>query len=134
MRSISMRGLYPFVLVLAGLLVCVSGASAQDHVVSPTDLQKARAADTQKREINQEKVEKFFTSDEAKKALKSAGIKEKKVLEAVGQLTDEELERLATRTDKIQSDFAAGALTNQEITYILIALATPVIIIVIVVA
>lgn len=134
MRSILVRFLYPFALVLAGVLALSSSAMAQDHVVTPADLHKDRVTATETRETNQAKVEKFFTSDQAKKALKSAGIKEKKVLEAVGQLTDEELQRLATRTDKIQSDFAAGALTNQEITYILIALATAVIIIVIVVA
>jgi hypothetical protein len=42
--------------------------------------------------------------------------------------------RLVARTDKLQHDVAAGALSNQQITYILIALATAVIILVIVAA
>jgi len=34
------------------------------------------------------------------------------------------LARLASQTDKVQRDIAAGALTNTQITYIIIALAT----------
>ena len=134
MRSSAKCFLCTFALALTGFLVAASGALAQDHVVSAADLQKDRVDATQTREVNQAKVEKFFKSDPARKVLKSAGIQEKKVVEAVAQLSDEELARLAERTDKIQRDFAAGALTNQEITYILIALVTAVIIIVVVVA
>jgi len=42
--------------------------------------------------------------------------------------------RLAARTEKVRKDFAAGALTNQQITYIIIALATALIVVIIVVA
>jgi len=49
-------------------------------------------------------------------------------------LSDEELARLAARTEKVRKDFAAGALTNQQITYIIIALATALIVVIIVVA
>ena len=45
---------------------------------------------------------------------------------------DEELARLAARTDKVQRDMAAGALTNQQITYILIALGTAVLVLILV--
>ena len=38
--------------------------------------------------------------------------------------------KLAAQTRQIQNDFAAGALTNQQITYILIALGTAVIVLI----
>ena len=47
-------------------------------------------------------------------------------------LSDEELARLAARTDKVQRDMAAGALNNQQITYILIALGTAVLVLILV--
>ena len=49
-------------------------------------------------------------------------------------MSDEDLARLAAQSEKLQKDVAAGALTNQQITYILIALGTAVIILVIVAA
>jgi len=52
----------------------------------------------------------------------------------IEDLPDEELARLAARTEKVRKDFAAGALTNQQITYIIIALATALIVVIIVVA
>ena len=55
-----------------------------------------------------------------------------KVVNALNLLSDEEVARLAARSTKIQKDVAAGVLSNQEITYILIALATAVLILVIV--
>lgn len=119
---------------LAGMLVAAPAAVAQEHIVSPADLQNDQIDATKTRQMNQAKVEKFFNSDAAKKTLKSPGIDQKKVMQAVTQLDDEELARLAERTDKVQSDFAAGALSNQEITYIIIALVTAVIILVVVVA
>ena len=57
-----------------------------------------------------------------------------KVEKAIPLLNDEELSRLASQCRQVESDISAGALSNQEITYILIALATAVIILVIVVA
>ena len=66
--------------------------------------------------------------------LKAGKVDYKKVDQAIATLSPEELARLATRTNQIQKDFAAGALTNQELTYIVIALATAVLILVIVAA
>jgi hypothetical protein len=57
-----------------------------------------------------------------------------KVEKAIPLLNDEELSRLASQCRQVENDISAGALSNQEITYILIALATAVIILVIVVA
>ena len=51
---------------------------------------------------------------------------------AIATLSPDELARLSARTTEIQNDFAAGALTNEQLTYIVIALATAVIVLIIV--
>ena len=105
-------------------------AAPQNHVVSPTELQQATASVAHTRQQNITKVEKFLSSEQASKALKSAHLDPVQVKKAVPSLNDQELARLASRADKAQKDFAAGALTNQQITYILIALATAVIVLI----
>jgi hypothetical protein len=55
-----------------------------------------------------------------------------KVQKAVATLSPEELARLASQTNQIQKDVAGGALTNQQLTYIVIALGTAVIVLVLV--
>ncbi len=119
--------------VLVAAFVLPQDMLAQ-HVVSSADLRRDAAAAAQVRQSNQAKVLKFFSSEQAKKALKSASLPYERVEKAVSQLSDEELARLATRTDKVQNDFAAGALNNQQVTYIIIALATAVIILILVAA
>ena len=131
MQSTMRRVAGSLLFTLAALLL-LSGSLSAQHVVKPADIQKDVVAASSAREGNLQKVDKFFSSEQAKQALKSARIDSGKLQKAVRALDDDELARLAARTDKVQQDFAAGALTNQEITYILIALATAVIIIVLV--
>ena len=122
------------ILILVVTFTAPQNALAQEHVVSPADLHRDILAAAQAREGNQDRVLKFFSSDQAKKALQSANLPYERVQKAVSQLSDEELARLAARTEKVRKDFAAGALTNQQITYIIIALATALIVVIIVVA
>jgi hypothetical protein len=79
-------------------------------------------------------MRRFFELPAARKALAAGGIEARRVDQAIATLGDEELARLSARASKAQADFAAGALTNEQLTYIVIALATAVVIIVIVVA
>ncbi len=126
---------YIFVtLMLVAVLPLPQDVLAQEHVVAAADLHRDMVAATQARHTNQAKVLKFFSSEQAKKALKSTTLSYEKVQKAVSQLSDEELVRLTATTEKVQNDFAAGALTNQQVTYIIIALATAVIILIIVAA
>jgi hypothetical protein len=106
--------------------------AAQNHVVSSVELQQATASAARTRQQNITKVEKFFSSEQATKALKSAHLDPVQIKKAVPTLSDQELARLASRADKAQKDFAAGALNNQQITYILIALGTAVIVLILV--
>lgn len=115
---------------LAAAFACPA-FSAQDHVVSSKNLHQAiiRSASSRKDHITQ--VEGFFSSPSVQKALEKSGMNLKQVRQAVPSLSNQELAQLAQRTHKIQSDFAAGALTNQQLTYIVIAIATAIIIILI---
>jgi hypothetical protein len=79
-------------------------------------------------------VRGLLTSAQARTALNAARMDAGKVVEAVAFLDDAELARFSERASQAQADFAAGALTNTELTYIVIALATAVIILVIVAA
>lgn len=105
---------------------------AQSHVLSSNELQQQMITAAKERQDRVERIQQFFGSDMAQKALKASGMNYKQVQSAVAQLDDQELANLAAKTDKAQQDFAAGALSNQQITYILIALATAVIVIILV--
>lgn len=107
-------------------------ALADEHVVSPSDLHQQALAAAKSRQERIQSVQKFFNSDTAKKALKAARMDSEQVQDAVAQMSDAELAQLAAKTETAQKDFAAGALTNQQITYIIIALATAVLILIII--
>jgi len=108
--------------------------AANDHVVKGAELHQALLAASQARIANMAKIQRVFATETARKALRTTGMDPVKIEKAVPLLDNEELGRLAARAEKIQNDVAAGALSNQEITYILIALGTAVLILVIVVA
>jgi len=115
------------VLAIALLLgVAAVPARAQDkqHVVSLSDLTKDAARPAQTRQSNEEAVRSLLSSDQAQRALKSANLDYQKVDRAVGQLSDEDLARLAERSRQAQSDFSAGRISDRDMLWIiLIALA-----------
>ena len=121
--------------ILAGLFLAgPCPAIDQQHVLKPSELHQAMLAASQARENNLAGVHKFFTSEPVANVLKNARMDPVKIEQAAAMLDNEELARLAASTARVQADLAAGALTNLQLTYIVIALATAVIIIVIVVA
>jgi hypothetical protein len=83
---------------------------------------------------NLEQVRSFFADPKVAKALKQGHIDARRLEKVVSALDAGELAKLASRTTQIQNDFAAGALTNQELTYIVIALAAATLVLIIVVA
>jgi hypothetical protein len=107
---------------------------ADEHAVSIADLHQALVESAKTRQTNAETVQKFFSSEVVQKTLGHQFVNATKVEKAIPLLNDEELSRLASQCRQVGNDISAGALSNQEITYILIALATAVIILVIVVA
>jgi hypothetical protein len=108
--------------------------NADDHVVQAGALHQAIMNAAQARLNRIETLEKFFSSETARKALRETALDPQKIEGGVTLLGDEELANLSARAEKIQTDFAAGALSNQEITYIIIALSTAVLILIIVAA
>lgn len=119
-------------LLVATVVPMMSAIGQESHVVPLTELHRDAAAATENRQSDLARVERFFSSEMAQNALHAAHIDGDQVKTGLPLLGTDELAQLAARTDRLQADFAAGALSNQEITYILIALATAVIILVIV--
>jgi acyl-CoA synthetase (AMP-forming)/AMP-acid ligase II len=120
------------VIALVLTLLIPEFLAAQAPVVSSSELREAVAAAAQTRQKNLDDVRSFFDSKAARAALKTGKIDYQKVEKAVTTMSPEELARLAEKTNQVQKDFAAGALTNQQLTYIVIALGTAVIVILIV--
>ncbi len=130
-----MRSLPIFLLTIlvAGSLP-FSFLRAEEHVVTPADLQKALSEAASKRHESLAKIDRFLSQEPVQNALNKTGLGLSKIEHAIPQLNDEELARLAAQVDRIQADVTAGSLTNEQLTYIVIALATAVIILVIVAA
>ena len=101
-----------------------------DHAVTAGQLRKdvQKAADT--RQANEEAVREMFASDQAKEALKSAGIDYKQVDRAISQVNDEDLARMAERSQQVNHDFAAGRLDDRDLLIILLVAVAIVLIIV----
>jgi hypothetical protein len=121
-------------LVLALLLsfgfVAVSPATAQDHVVAPSDIQKDLAGSSAARQKNETQLQNFISSPEAQQALKSAHIDADRVKNAIPSLDDDELAQLSQRSQKAQQDFAAGRMSDRDLIIILIAIVALILIIV----
>ena len=132
----SMKKMPGFALLLALVLelVPVQALKAEDHLLTRRDLEETVSAASSARQNNQAKVQKFLSTEPVRKALSSAGLKSARIERAIPQLSDEELAKLALQSERIQNDLTAGALTNQQLTYIVIALATATLILIIVAA
>lgn len=118
------------VFALAFVLQAPLLATAQNHhVVPPAELQQATTSAVHSRQQNISKIEKFFSSEQAAAALKSAHLDPVQIQNAVPTLSNQELARLASRADQAQQDFAAGRLTERQVTLIIIAAAVIIIVI-----
>lgn len=104
-------------------------ASAQGHVVSPKELQKDVAAQSNARQANEARLDRILSRSEAQDAMRKAGVDYPRVQKGVRTLSDAELAELASRAEKGQSDFAAGLITLREWIIILVAVIVVVVII-----
>jgi hypothetical protein len=117
--------------LLLGLILTSPGAAlAQDHVVSPHEIQKDAAGASAARQQHVQQLDGFLSSKEAQQALKSAHMDPQEVKNAVGQLDDEDLARLSARAEKAQREFAAGSLSDRDLLIILVCVAALILIIV----
>ena len=112
-----------FVLGIAALFVAAEApARAQDqrHVVSLGDLGKDAARQAHTRQADEQAVRTLLSSDPGQKALQSAKLDYQKVDKAVGQLSDEDLAKLAQRSRQAQADFAAGRISDRDLLWIIV--------------
>ena len=123
--------LIAFLLALATAVSTVP-LGAAEHLVTPAELRQDLQAKEADRADQLRKVKAFFERESPR--MERAGLDAQEVTAAVASLDGDALERLAQRVGAIDADVAAGALSNQELTYIVIALGTAVLILVIVAA
>lgn len=119
-----------FVLLLGLALATPQDVFAQNHVVSPSDLQKDVAAASLSRQQNIAQLESFLSTPQAAQALKSAHMDPQQVQKAVSQMSDQDLATLAARSQKAQKEFAAGDLSNRDLIIILVGIAVIILIVV----
>jgi hypothetical protein len=103
---------------------------AQNHVVSPAEMQKEAVAATHTRQQNVEMVTQFLSSAQAKQALQSARVDPTQVKNAVSTLSDEDVAQLAARADKAQADFAAGKMSDRDMIWLILAVVVLILVII----
>jgi hypothetical protein len=95
-------------------------AQDQQHVVSLSDLNKDASRPAQTRQANEQAVRTLLSSEQGQKALKSAKLDYQRVDKAVGQLSDQDLAKLAERSRQAQADFAAGRISDRDLLWIIV--------------
>jgi hypothetical protein len=103
---------------------------SQDHVVSTEELRHAIELSAEKRHNDAKTVRDFFSTEKVKNTLNGANLDAQKIEKAVSVMDDEELSQLAGRVQVAQKELVGGSLTNQQLTYIVIALAAAVLVLV----
>jgi hypothetical protein len=106
--------------VLFGTAAVSTRAQQNEHVVSVSDLTRDAARPAQARQADEEAVRTLLSSDPGQKVLKSVNLAYKQVDKAVGQLSDEDLAKLAERSRRAQSDFAAGRISDRDLLWIIV--------------
>ena len=120
-----MHGLWTWNLGVALILGLAAGpthVAAQDqrHVVSLDDLNQAAARPAQNRQANEAVVRDLLSTDAGQQALKAAKVDYQRVDQAIGQLSDEDLARVAERSRRVEGEFAAGGLKSTLIIAIVL--------------
>ena len=121
MRFFAKTGVSLLVAALVFMMAAIPlRGQEKQHVVSLSDLNKDAARPAQTRQANEEAVRTLLSSDPGQKALKSAGVDYQKVDRAVGQMTDEDVAKLAERSRQAQNDFAAGRISDRDLMWIIV--------------
>jgi hypothetical protein len=104
----------------------------EEPIVSPAQLRERLRASAETRERQLHQVERLFKHEAVQRALQSAKLDAGQVTAAAALMSSDELARLAARSAEIERDIAAGAFSNLMLTYIVIALVSAVIVLVLV--
>ena len=116
--------------VLSLAVVFPQSLFAQDHVVSPAQLQKDVQDAATTRERNVAQLDDLFSSEQGQKALQTASVSYQQVQKAVRSLSDEDLARFAARAQNARNDFAAGNITTTDLLWIVLGVLVVIVIIV----
>jgi CHASE3 domain sensor protein len=84
----------------------------KEHVVSLDELNSDAARPVQARQANEKAVRDLLSTDAGQEALKAAKVDYQRVDKAIGQLSDEDLAKVADRSRQAESDFAASGLKS----------------------
>lgn len=122
--------LFAAVMSLVAPVLANAQQPAGDHAVSSNQLHQDVQKAARTRKANEAAVREMFSSDAAKETLKSAGIDYKQVDQAISQVDDEDLSRMAERSNEVQKDFAAGNLGDRDLLIILLVAVALILIIV----
>ena len=107
--------------LLAGLVSQSTPAETPDrHVVSLSELHQDAARSAETRQADEASIRELLSSEPGRKTLQSAKIDYERVDQAIGQIRDEDLARIAERSRHAQSDFAAAGLTSTLIIAIVL--------------
>jgi hypothetical protein len=112
--------------------VAPQALAAQGQQVTPSELRAAVTQGAAVRQSNLNQVRSFFADPAVTKILKDAHLDSGRIEKSISTLNASELSKLAARTAQVQKDFAAGALSNQELTYIVIAIGAAVVVLILV--
>ena len=118
------------ILAFAGWVPANAQERNGDHAVSPNQLRKDLQSAADGRLANEAAVRELFASDQARQALKSAGMDYQQVDRAISQVNDEDLARMAQRSHQVNHDFAAGRLDDRDLLIILLVAVALILIIV----
>jgi len=103
--------------------------TAADHIVSVGDVHQSISAAALSRQMNLAKLEKFLSTESARKVLTAVKLDSAQVTQAISALSDEELFRLATQSERIQNDVVAGEGGKQRLLkYVILGAATTILI------
>lgn len=131
MHSVLRQSARPAVAItLVALFLFPANLIAQNHVVSPAELQQQVLSASQQRQHNLQTLENFLSTPLAEKAMKSGQVNPQQVRAAVSTLSDQDLAQLSARAQKAQADFAAGNLSDRDLILIILGIAVLVLIIV----
>lgn len=98
------------VLLLGFFLLAPQPMVAQTHIVPPAQIQKDLATSSATRQQNEKELKSFLSMPEMQRAMKEKGINPQQVTNAVSQLSNADMARLAAKAQTAQRDFSAGMI------------------------
>ena len=119
-----------YMAVLIGMSL-VSSTLAQDHIVGKSVLRDSIRETALERTVQMRRVEEFFSSPEVTRVLERYSfLGLERITEGVSTLSEQELATLTQQIEELDEEVRAGALSNEHLTYIVIALAAAVIVLI----